>query len=220
MGDDEGDEPYPQAVVLSQTCWEYRNLLDQELTGSSGNGNSSSTDISPAPAAVETTEAAAAVPTTPAAAGTRVPLPGGSKSKGSKTSDSRGSSIGDGEPGPKRAKTGAAAAASPQRRAASTPTTPLETLRLAGKGENPGGGSSSSSRRRSSSSAGTWDIFVLVLQASGLQQITSKAWSEIDFGTLLVADHSASFFRLALWARAAREGSRLVRPGDLVRFNG
>lgn len=202
MGDDEGDGPYPQAVVLSQTCWEYRNLLDQEQAGSGNGGNgggsgsksnsNSSTDIPPTSAAAETTEAAAAV--------------------GSKASDGRGSSIGDGEPGPKRAKTSAANAASLQRRSGSTRTTPLETLRLAGEGENPGGGSSS---RR----GGEWDIFVLVLQASGLQQITSKAGSEVDFGTLLVADDSASFFRLALWARAAREGSRLIRPGDLVRFN-
>lgn len=193
----DGDHPCAEAVVLSQTCWEYRNLVGQEQASqeqqdaridSSGIDTSSSRIPAGTPAAP-----------TPAAA---------SPSVGSHTT-SRGRSLGrseDGEPGPKRVRTTATPRQDSPPRAA-TETTSLEALRLAGKGDAP--------KRR-----GSWDVFALVLQASGLQQITSKAGSEIDFGTLLVADQSVSFFRLTLWARAARAGGRLIRPGDLVRFNG
>lgn len=87
-------------------------------------------------------------------------------------------------------------------------TTSLRTLRLKGKSDN------------NKTVAGLWDIFVLVLQACGLQRVTSKRGSEVDFGTLLIADQSLSFFRLTLWGKAARAAGRLVRAGDLVRFNG
>ncbi|CAM9229860.1 unnamed protein product [Choristocarpus tenellus] len=64
-----------------------------------------------------------------------------------------------------------------------------------------------------------FDILVLVLQASGLQSISTKSGHEFDVQNLLVADPSASFVKLTLWGQAARYGARLVRPGDLVRFN-
>ena len=191
MEDDQDDDhPCPQAVVLSQTCWEYRNFLGQERASQEKHD-----------AAVTGIPAG-----TPAATTSEVTTAWTSISSKTSPRNARGRSE-DGQPAPKRAKTAATAtprADSPRR---ASETTPLQTLRLAGKGEVP-------KRRRS------WDIFVLVLQASGLQQITSKAGSEIDFGTLLVADQSVSFFRLTLWARAARAGGRLIRPGDLVRFNG
>lgn len=63
------------------------------------------------------------------------------------------------------------------------------------------------------------DLFVLVLQTSGLQQITSRAGFDVDFGTLLVADPSSAFLRVTLWRSAARVGARLIRAGDLVRLN-
>lgn len=65
----------------------------------------------------------------------------------------------------------------------------------------------------------TWDLFVLVLQNSGLQRTMSKAGYEVELSTLLVADPSSSFFRVTLWRRAAQCAARLVRPGDLVRLN-
>ncbi|CAM9705333.1 unnamed protein product, partial [Hapterophycus canaliculatus] len=89
-------------------------------------------------------------------------------------------------------------------------TTGLRTLRLEGQGDN---------NQTANQTAGSWDIFVLVLQASGLQRITSKRGSEVDFGTLLIADQSLSFFRLTLWGKTARSAGRLIRAGDLVRFN-
>lgn len=63
------------------------------------------------------------------------------------------------------------------------------------------------------------DLFVLVLQSSGLQKITSRAGFDVDFGTLLVADPSSAFLRVTLWRNAARVGARLIRAGDLVRLN-
>lgn len=63
------------------------------------------------------------------------------------------------------------------------------------------------------------DLFVLVLQTSGLQQITSRAGFDVDFGTLLVADPSSAFLRVTLWRSAARVGAKLIRAGDLVRLN-
>lgn len=197
------DHPCPQTVALSQTCWEYRNLLGQELASQEQEVALSIDHLRGIPARAPPAPTSAAAPAAPAAPAPPA-APTGSKIR---RSSSRGNSEG-GEPGPKRAKTAVTATtllSDSTRRA--TETTPLETVRLAGKGEVP---------KRS----GSWDVFVLVLQASGLQQIISKAGSEIDFGTLLVADQSVSFFRLTLWARAARAGGRLIRPGDLVRFNG
>lgn len=213
MEEEQDDQPYSQAVVLSQTCWEYRTLTDQEQQVVSQQQHVPSTKTGdtavgptppplPLPAQATAAEAAEAVVTRttqsmPSSRGPQV-------SKQSRSSRSSSGGDGGGERLPKRAKTSVQNAERDYRPAAGT--TALETLRLAGKSENP---------KRSES----WDIFVLVLQASGLQQITSKAGSEVDFGTLLVADQSVSFFRLTLWARAARAGGRLIRPGDLVRFN-
>lgn len=189
--------PCPEAVILSQTCWEYRNLLGQERASQEHRVDIPS--ISTNRGGIPTRTPAGQAPASASA-----PI-------GSKTSRcSSRSQREDTEPVYKRAKTAAASTTNMPRPESprATRTTPLDTLRLAGKGEVPD--------KRS----GSWDVFVLVLQASGLQQITSKAGSEVDFGTLLVADQSVSFFRLALWARAARAGGRLIRPGDLVRFNG
>ncbi|CAM9206443.1 unnamed protein product [Ectocarpus sp. 12 AP-2014] len=161
------DEPYPQAVVLSQTCWEYKTILDQESAPQQR----------------------------------RQPQHG-------KMEESRKSIALRTPPGGRRwAKKAKISASSGVREPRCAGTAPLATLRRAGKGE-------------SSKGVGSWNIFVLVLQASGLQQVTSKRGSEVDFGTLLVADQSLSFFRLTLWGRTARAGGRLVRAGDLVRFNG
>lgn len=88
-------------------------------------------------------------------------------------------------------------------------TTPLNTLKAAGNQQQTDVGRASA----------TWDIFVLVLQCSGLQRITSKAGYEICLSTLLVADPTASFFRVTLWRRTAQCGARMIRAGDLVRLN-
>lgn len=167
MEGDQDDEPYPQAVVLSQTCWEYQTLLDQE------------------------------------AAPQQRQQPQPSKRDEARKSVALGTPTGE-RRWTKKAKTSALSGVREPRCAG---TASLATLRRAGKGE-------------SSKGVGSWDIFVLVLQASGLQQITSKRGSEVDFGTLLVADQSLSFFRLTLWGGIARAGGRLVRAGDLVRLNG
>ncbi|CAB1108363.1 unnamed protein product [Ectocarpus sp. CCAP 1310/34] len=164
---DQHDDPYPQAVVLSQTCWEYKTLLDQES----------------------------------APPQRRQPEHG-------KRDESRKSiALGTPPSEPRWAKKAKTSASSSVREPWCAGMAPLATLRQAGKGET-------------SKGVGSWDIFVLVLQASGLEQVTSKRGSEVDFGTLLVADQSLSFFRLTLWGRTARAGGRLVRAGDLVRFNG
>ena len=64
-----------------------------------------------------------------------------------------------------------------------------------------------------------WDIFILVLQTSGLQQITSRAGLDVNVCTLLVADPTSSFFKVTLWRRAAKVGAELIHAGDLVRLN-
>lgn len=88
---------------------------------------------------------------------------------------------------------------------AELPTTSLEGLR-------------SASETQRDHPSKTWDILVLVLQASGLQQVATKTGCDADLGTLLVADPSLSFFRLTLWREAARSGARLIRAGDIIRI--
>lgn len=172
MEGDQDDEPYPQAVVLSQTCWEYRTLLEESAPQQQQQHR---------------------------------------QPQDSKRDEGRRSiALGTTPPGERRwAKKAKTSASSGVREPRCAGTASLATLRRAGEGEE-------SSKR----GVGSWDIFVLVLQASGLEQITSRRGSEVDFGTLLVADQSFSFFRLTLWGRTAREGGRLVRAGDLVRLNG
>ncbi|CAM9777078.1 unnamed protein product [Discosporangium mesarthrocarpum] len=64
-----------------------------------------------------------------------------------------------------------------------------------------------------------FDIFVLILQSSGTQEIITRAGRDVEVNTLLVADQTASFVKLTLWTHVARSAGRLIRPGDLVRFN-
>lgn len=179
------DQPHPQAVVLSQTCWEYKELLHQENRTS--HEHTRSVEVA-------------------------VPLQGPSSriwsddtAVADRCQDSRTDTR-----HPKRAKTSVPVSAQQLKpthvEAGIPPTTQIQALHLACETQD-------------HAKHILWDIFVLVLQTSGLQQITSKAGVDMDFGTLLVADPSSSFFRVTLWRRAARFGARLIRAGDLVRLN-
>lgn len=87
--------------------------------------------------------------------------------------------------------------------------TPLQTLKATARNERVG----------TSANSATWDVFVLILQCSGLQQVTSKEGYEMNQSTLLVADPTSSFFRVTLWRQTAQCAARMIRPGDLVRLN-
>lgn len=65
----------------------------------------------------------------------------------------------------------------------------------------------------------TRDLFVLVVQCSGLQCITSKAGYDVTLSTLLVADPTFSFFKVTLWRHMGERAARMIRAGDLVRLN-
>lgn len=87
-------------------------------------------------------------------------------------------------------------------------TTPLNVLRAEAQGEVEG-----------KKHDGVWDIFVLILQTSGLQHISSRTGYGLDLTTLLIADPTSSFMRVTLWRRAAQLGAKIIRAGDLVRLN-
>lgn len=189
------DRAYPQEVTLSQTCWEYKSLLHQQS---------------------QTTRQHEDVPAR------RVDSAGVQSSKISSTIDHHHHHHHGQDPeGDARRPPGR----SPKRHKASPPVsmqcksqsprakagrsasaiTSLQTLRLSGNTQV--------------EEHMLKDVFVLVLQLSGLQQITSRAGFDVDFGTLLVADPSSAFLRVTLWRNAARAGARLIRAGDLVRLN-
>lgn len=90
-----------------------------------------------------------------------------------------------------------------------SPTTTLETLRTEVKEGTQHGKTCSS----------VWNIFILILQNSGLQRISSRGGYDLNVTTLLVADPSSSFLRVILWRRAAQFSAKLIRAGDLVRLN-
>lgn len=226
--DDDDDRPHPQAVALSQTCWEYRSLLPQEKSQASqahiSNGGVSASAVSNA-SRVASPLQLSLQPSKIPSGGNDIVL------RGDIGQDASDKPHADGEPRParepefvdrasKRFKPRAAHSGQrphqqlhqqrqrPRSDGGGSPTTDLQALRMAGNGHD-----------RQDANRRSWDVFVLVLQASGLQQITSKAGFDVELSTLLVADPSLSFFRVTLWRKAARIGARLIRAGDLVRIN-
>lgn len=191
------DRPYPQEVALSQTCWEYKTLLHQQNRAIGQHED------------VAVRVDSAAVPSSKISnvdhhqqqqqhrhhhdqdAGRDANRPPGQHPKQHKPNPPVSKRH---QSKPPRAKAGRSVAA----------ITSIQTLRL------------SASAQRDDR---LLDLFVLVLQTSGLQQITSRAGFDVDFGTLLVADPSSAFLRVTLWRNAARIGARLIRAGDLVRLN-
>ena len=195
------DRPHPQEVALSQTCWEYKTLLHQRNRAKRQHDD------------VAVRVDRAAVPSSNISSNidhhhqqqqqhhhhhhgqdsgrgaNRPPSQPPKRHKPNPPVSKRHESQ------PPRANAGRSVAA----------ITSIQTLRLSGSAQR------DDTRLR--------DLFVLVLQTSGLQQITSRAGFDVDFGTLLVADPSSAFLRVTLWRNAARVGARLIRAGDLVRLN-
>lgn len=218
-GEDDDDRPHPQAVALSQTCWEYKTLLQSQNKQSKQQRElqQNYNDVVSADVVDSSTSKTA-------------PQPHDDTDEGIDTTSDHKVNVGSGQS--KRLKTTAAITPSTidsgsnnvnveheQRQgnkvegsSTSTAQCPsaitLQALRFAGTAQ------------RKDDKHATWDVLVLVLQASGLQKITSKAGFDVDLCTLLVADPTLSFFRVTLWRRAARRGAQLMRAGDLARLNG
>lgn len=93
-------------------------------------------------------------------------------------------------------------------RSRASPTTSLRNLRAAARE-----GTDEVAKNKS------WDIFVLVVQNSGLHHVSSKRGHDVGVTTLLVADPTSSLLRVTLWMRAAKLGAELIQAGDLVRIN-
>lgn len=207
-GDEDDGLPHPQMVALSQTCWEYTTLLQSQDKQSKQRHHRNCNDVISDDVVDSSTSKTAPKPPDIADEGI---------DNISEHSGDHEANVSNGRS--KRLKMAAAIApsisnvrqhdrgvtGSSTERCPSTTT--LQALRLAGAAQ------------RKDAKHATWDAFILVLQVSGLQKITSRAGFDVDLCTLLVADPTLSFFRVTLWRRAATRGAQLINAGDLVRLN-
>lgn len=218
-GEEDDDRPHPQAVALSQTCWEYKTLVQSQNKQSKQQREQQQNYNDVVSADVVDSSASRTAPQPPDDPGEGIGNTNdhklnvrGGQSKRLKTTAAIAPSTIDGGSNnvnvEEERRQGNEVGGSSTSTARCPSAITLQALRLAGTAQ------------WKDDKHATWDVFVLVLQASGLQNITSKAGFDVGLCTLLVADPTLSFFRVTLWRRAARRGAQLMRAGDLARLNG